>query len=369
MTPVGRKLALAQLTAILLILFGGSGQAADEATSETDERLKQMLARFPQSDADGNGILTATEARAYRQKVQLQSDRAQEQARRGPAPTFENVSYGPNERNVLDLWLAKSEKSTPIVVFIHGGGFVNGDKTRVRGNPSIRRCLDAGVSFASINYRFREHAPIQDILRDAARAIQTLRSRAKEWNIDPARIAAYGSSAGAGTSLWLGVHDDLADPKSDDPVLRESSRLAAAGLLNGQASYDLRDWDAIVGPAPFQRTDLERLLFYGIQSKDEIASPESDKVMKDCSMIQLISRGDAPIVAACTLEDGEPKDRGHYVHHPKHARAVAEKCKEVGVECRLVLRDKNGGENRKAESAVVGFLLEKLGAKPASSEE
>ena len=119
---------------------------------------------------------------------------------KGLAPDVENAAYGPHERNVLDLWKAKSDRPTPLVVFIHGGGFVNGDKSQIRGRPAVRQCLDAGVSFASINYRFREHAPIQDILRDAARAIQYIRSRAAEWNIDPARIACYGGSAGAGTA-------------------------------------------------------------------------------------------------------------------------------------------------------------------------
>ncbi len=119
--------------------------------------------------------------------------------------------------------------------------------------PQVRQCLEAGVSFASINYRFREHAAIQEILRDAGRAIQFLRAHAKEYNIDPTRMAAFGSSAGAGTSLWLAFHDDLADPNATDPVLRESSRLTAAGSLEGQASYDLRDWKQIVGDSPFAR--------------------------------------------------------------------------------------------------------------------
>jgi acetyl esterase len=173
-----------------------------------------------------------------------------------PKPAVENAAYGPHERNVLDLWQANSKRQTPLVVFIHGGGFVNGDKAGVRNNSAIRQCLDAGVSFASINYRFRGQAPIQDIMRDIARAIQYVRSRAAEWNIDPARIAAFGSSAGAGSSLWLAFHDELADPKSDDPVLRQSSRLAVAGALDGQASYDLRDWDSIVGPAPIARNSI-----------------------------------------------------------------------------------------------------------------
>src|SRR6187551_3852622 len=46
-------------------------------------------------------------------------------------PTHANVQYGPHERNVLDFWKAESEQPTPVLVFIHGGGFVAGDKRGV----------------------------------------------------------------------------------------------------------------------------------------------------------------------------------------------------------------------------------------------
>lgn len=280
---------------------------------------------------------------------------------RGPAiaPTLENVAYGPHARNVMDLWLAKSDAPTPLVVFIHGGGFINGDKSIIRSRGVIQKCLDRGASFASINYRFRDTAPIQDILRDAARAIQYVRSRAKEWNIDPTRIAAFGSSAGAGTSLWLAVHDDLADPSAKDPVLRQSSRLAAAGLLDGQASYDLRDWEKIVGPAPYQRSEQDRLSFHGFKSVEEMNSAEGDRVMKDCAMLQMISKDDPPIVAACTRPDGESVDRGHYVHHPRHATAIAERCKQHGVDSLVLLIDSTPRDQQQVK--VVDFLLKKLG--------
>ena len=58
-------------------------------------------------------------------------------------PDLANVSYGPYERNVVDLWKAKSERPTPLVVFIHGGGFRGGDKSNL--SPILLDlCLDAG---------------------------------------------------------------------------------------------------------------------------------------------------------------------------------------------------------------------------------
>ena len=87
--------------------------------------------------------------------------------------------------------------------------------------------------------------PVKACVHDAARALQTIRSKAKEWNVDPKRIGATGGSAGACTSLWLAFHDDLADPKSTDPIARESSRLACAARGWVQTSLDpkeLQEW-------------------------------------------------------------------------------------------------------------------------------
>ena len=148
-------------------------------------------------------------------------------------PDVENASYGPHERNVLDLWKAKPQRPTPLVVHIHGGGFRAGDKSSL--SPALLDlCLNAGISVATINYRLSQQAPYPAPMHDGARAIQFLRSKAKEWNLDARAIAATGGSAGAGISLWIGFHDDMADAKSADPVKRQSTRLSAMGVLAAQ---------------------------------------------------------------------------------------------------------------------------------------
>src|SRR6185295_6583658 len=80
------------------------------------------------------------------------------------------------------------------------------------------------------------------------RAIQFLRTKAAEWNIDTQHIALTGGSAGACTSMWILLHDDLADPKSDDPVLRESTRVCAAAVTSGQTSIDPKVIEGWLGP-------------------------------------------------------------------------------------------------------------------------
>src|SRR5579883_1953871 len=160
------------------------------------------------------------------------------QAPRRPAPpkfppAHRDVRYGPHERNVLDLWRARPRPGrsggTPVVVYFHGGGFRQGDKSSV---PAwlVVKCLEAGISVASASYRLSSDAPYPAPMRDGARAIQYLRWHAKEFGIDPARIASAGNSAGAGIALWVGFRHDLADPTSPDPVLRQSSRVACVGV-------------------------------------------------------------------------------------------------------------------------------------------
>ncbi len=158
------------------------------------------------------------------------------------APTLANVAYGAHERQRLDFWRADSGRPTPLVFHIHGGGWVNGDKARV---SQLERYLAAGISVVSINYRFVTHAikagvkpPVQWPLEDAARALQYVRSRATEWNLDPARIGATGGSAGACSSLWLAFHPHLAAPRSSDPVARQSTRLWCAAVTGAQTTLD-----------------------------------------------------------------------------------------------------------------------------------
>jgi acetyl esterase/lipase len=116
-----------------------------------------------------------------------------------PPKTVADFKYGPHERNVLDFWQAKSDKPTPLLFYIHGGGWMGGDKKGIAVEPFLK---PQGISVVSINYRYISQAqdvvpPVKAPLHDAALALQTVRSRAAEWNIDKTRIGASGGSAGA----------------------------------------------------------------------------------------------------------------------------------------------------------------------------
>ena len=167
----------------------------------------------------------------------VQAQLASEQVE--PGPTHADLPYGPHERQTLDFWTAAGDGPRPLVVIIHGGGWINGDKRLKR--PPLAPFLDRGISVAAINYRLAPAHSLPAPVHDAARAIQFLRWKGETLGIDPDRIGLTGTSAGACTSMWLLLHDDRADPTAADPVLRTSTRVRAAAVSVGQTSIAISE--------------------------------------------------------------------------------------------------------------------------------
>ncbi len=255
-----------------------------------------------------------------------------------PKPDVAEVKYGPHERNVLDLWQAKGDGPRPVVVFIHGGGFRAGNKEQL-GADLLKRCLDAGISVAAINYRLTDTAPFPAAFLDSARAVQLLRSKAKEWNLDPKRVAATGSSAGAGTALWIGFHDDLADPNSADPIARQSTRLTCMAVQGAQTTYDPRVIKDLIGGRAHEHPAL--LPFYGIKA-DEADTPKAHEMYEKASPINYLTKDDPPVFLFYSEPKGPlPADAkpGQGIHHPKFGVLLKEKMTPLSIECVVRHRD------------------------------
>src|SRR5262245_49319074 len=247
-----------------------------------------------------------------------------------------NVPYGMHPRQVLDFYQARSDKPTPLVFYIHGGGWRNGDK---KTNP--KPFLDKGISVVAINYRYVQNAveekiepPVKAPLEDAARALQFVRLKAGEWNLDKKRIAATGGSAGGCSSLWLAFHDDLADPNSKDPIARESTRLYCAAVNGAQTSLDpkeVREWmpNYIYGAHAFGLPNFQNLL----DNRDKVL-----KWIKEYSPMELATKDSPPI----GLFYGGDKDAkvGDSPKDPTHSPILGikmeEKLKSLGVDVILV---------------------------------
>ncbi len=246
-----------------------------------------------------------------------------------------NVAYGSHPRQVLDFYPAKSDKPTPVVFYIHGGGWRGGDK---KTNP--KAFLDKGISVVGINYRYVQNGvedkaepPVKAPLGDAARALQFVRSKASEWNLDKTRIGATGGSAGACSSLWLAFHDDLADPDSDDPIARESTRLYCAAVNGAQVSLDpkeLREWMPNYGYGAHA---------FGLPSFQALIDQREDvlKWIKEYSPIEHVSKDDPPIAM---FYGGEVPVVGASPKDPTHSGIMGvkleERLKAVDVDVVLV---------------------------------
>ena len=270
-----------------------------------------------------------------------------------PKADLADVKYGPHERNVLDLWRAKADRPTALVVFIHGGGFQAGSKESVPA-PLVIGLLAEGISVMSVNYRLSPGVAFPVHYLDCARAIQFARSKAKDWNIDPTRIGATGGSAGGCSSLWLAFHDDMADPKSADPVARESTRLHCAAVNGAQVTLDpkdVREWlpNYTYGAHAFGMKNLDE-----VEQNREKLGPW----IKEYSPISHVTKDDPPIglyyggVKGAKVGESHPDP----THSPILGIKLAEKLKAAGVE---VVFHSNTEPNEKFPTAA-SFLIDRL---------
>lgn len=274
-------------------------------------------------------------------------------------PTAGNVKYGNLERQVLDFFQAKSDKPTPLVFCIHGGGWRSGDKSSYYGQ--VKTFLDKGISVVTINYRLMEQSnaqmvtpPVKAPLEDAARALQFVRSKAGEWNIDKKKIGATGGSAGGCSSLWLAFHDDMANPKSEDPVARESTRLYCAAVNGAQVTLDpklVREWlpNYTYGAHAF-----------GLKNLDEVEKDREKLApwIKEYSPMSHVTKDDPPIGLYYTGTKGAKVGESHPdpTHSPILGLKLAEKLKENGIE---VTFHSNTDPNKDLPTAA-SYLIEKL---------
>ncbi|MBK9167765.1 MAG: alpha/beta hydrolase [Bryobacterales bacterium] len=255
-----------------------------------------------------------------------------------PPPDHAGVRYGPHERNVFDLWQAPGAGPAPFVIYYHGGGFRAGDKRSL--NPALLEKLRAGgIAVVAANYRLTDTAPYPAQMHDGARALQFLRLHAGRYGIDPARAGAFGSSAGSGISQWVAYHDDLADPGNADPVLRQSTRLAAVAPFNAQASYDPRFIGKLMNT---DQIHPALVTFFGMTSAADVSDARFFKSFEDASPINHLSAGDPPILVYFSQRNDPlpPNSSGEqHIHHPKFGFVLKEKADRLGVPCTVLLRE------------------------------
>ena len=356
--------------------LNGDGKVSD---TEKAAMKKMIIKRYPRSDSNGDGDLSEKELELV---VRIASARVKKQGSLGQGkktnqekeqrtPTHANVKYGKDERNIFDIWLAESDKPTPLAIYIHGGGFRAGSKEKL-SNDILSQLLKAGISVASINYRYLSiDTPLPTSHHDARRALQFMRSKAGEWNINKSRVAAFGGSAGAQICMWLAFSDDMAKPKSKDPIKRESTRLTCVATSGGQTTNKTEFWKEMITVLMGSQIEAEgfvrplgtlvdpekvRMATWGASSLEE-----ASQIASRHSALSLISKDDPPIFMTYGMDPSAkpPSDRsrlrGWLIHHVNLGIALKEKTDALKLEAHL----KYPGAELKYPSQVE-FLVDKL---------
>jgi para-nitrobenzyl esterase len=287
-----------------------------------------------------------------------------------PALFVRNLAYGPDERNKLDIFLpvgtTAQTQPTPLVVYIHGGGFSSGSKENAyrRGNrEELSQLLRHGVAYASINYPLlarNEHLGLIKSLSGARRALQFLRLNREKLNIDPERIVLIGSSAGGSTALWLALHDDMADPHSPDPVERQSTRVRAAVATEVQATLDVVRWEEVFKEYRFTINRLEKAkALYGIETLQQLNDPQIVRYRREIDLLHLMDSADPEIwVANRNISVTTPRNASTLFHHPYHARALQQQAIRVGLKGQFHIPRMNIRPAK--EESMVDFIMRKM---------
>jgi acetyl esterase/lipase len=268
--------------------------------------------------------------------------------------TEKDVAYdNAHASQKLDVYLAEADTPLPAMIHIHGGGWRGGSKNAV---PAwlLNAVRERWLSVVSVEYRFSDVAPHPAQVHDCLRAIQFVRHHAAKWKIDPQRIGVTGGSAGGHLSLWVALHDDAADAKSNDPIARQSSRVACAVSFAGPT-----DW-SLLSTLEHKHPAYRQLLGYVPGTP---ANEMDAKAKVDVSPISFVSPDDPPIMQV----HGDKDD----IVPIEHARNLHERLKNAGVKTELVVipgaNHGVAGAGPQVAERAIAFVREQLRVPPLAA--
>ena len=277
---------------------------------------------------------------------------------------FKDVTYGDNERNTLDIWLAKSENETPLLIFIHGGGFVGGNKESAYRKNNIKRflkLLENNISFATINYRFMNNDDgILSSLNDAKMALQFLRYNNKKFNINKTKIGLMGSSAGATSSLWIGFSDDMSDKNSDDPILRESTRVSCLVGVAAAHSMNLGRWRDMIGLDQDYLDEISRKYTKGAGLDVDVWEKKTydEEYLDKIDFFKKMDSNDPPFFIVNFGKNKKPKNIADFHHNPMHAKLLKQRGDEMNIN--NVVYALGIGIVDKSNMSMIEFIIQNL---------
>lgn len=179
------------------------------------------------------------------------------------APTYKDLAYATlSSAQKLDIYLPTTGSGPfPLVIMVHGGGFMFGDKADGGGLTGVDALLAADYAVASINYRLSGKAQYPAQIYDAKAAVRFLRANASQYNLNSDKFGAWGASAGGNLVSLLGTTCGVAELEGDLGNNDQSSCVQA-----------VVDW---FGPIDFLKMQ-DQLIEAGCSaSTNDASSPES----------------------------------------------------------------------------------------------
>jgi acetyl esterase/lipase len=212
------------------------------------------------------------------------------------AKALRDLAYVTNghERQKLDLYLPATPKG-PLLVVIHGGGWMQGSKDKAEGLPMLKQ----GYAVANLNYRLSQHAIFPAQIEDCKAAIRWLRAHAVEYGYSPKHVGAWGGSAGGHLTALLAATGHVKDFDVGEN-LDQSSAIQCGVDVFGPA--DLVDWTPPSKNPIIQTTGPEsvivKLLGGTAAEKPELAKRASPVtwVTKDCAPLFIMHGTVDPLV-------------------------------------------------------------------------
>ncbi|MBS0208936.1 MAG: hypothetical protein JSS27_08290 [Planctomycetes bacterium] len=273
-----------------------------------------------------------------------------------PAPAHANISYGPHPDQLIDIYVP-TNGSGPYPVLVWYGGLWKPAKHAAR----LDYFLPAEVAVVAVQLRTMTEAvqdkqpePVKYIMDDACRAVQFVRLNASKWNLNGQRIAVGGGSQGALPALYVGCSADRANPKSDDPVARASSRVTCVAAYRSQPTIDpqlMQQWEpGVKWGAPALGVSFEESL----KRRDELLP-----IIKRWSPDALLHAGAAPMYFENEwglIKPDDIEEVNYKVHSPHWGLGFQKLALAAGAKCHV----KYPGHPTEGYDDIWGFLKQNL---------
>jgi len=187
------------------------------------------------------------------------------------------------EPQKMDIYFPDAGGPWPVLVYIHGGSWMTGDKGEAAGLGD--NMIAQGYVFVSLNYRLYPDVRFPKMIEDVKCAIRSLRAHAEQFNLDPNRIAAIGASAGGHLVALLGASDPSAGWEAGE-YLDQSSRVQAVIAMAPATDFSKK----------FTNADIQTLVLVAFGSKNIPAASPVSHVTPDDPPFLLIHGNRDPVL-------------------------------------------------------------------------